>query len=334
MKRMTRSPIAILGAGAMATALAVILARTKRPIRLYCIEPDVEADICRRSVNKKYLKGVALPKNITAVSELSRAVSDATEIFVAIPSAAMHNVLRKLKPRLAKNVTLVNIAKGLDPNTLKPFFLAASKRLGIPLNRWCTLGGPAVAQDLAHGTPTGLVVAAEDRKRARHVQTLLSSGYVKVIVSQDLEGVGYASALKNPYAIALGLCDGLHFSANAKALILTIALHEMRLLLARVHAREETSLGLAGLGDLVVTGFSPHGRNRTYGEHLARAMTKDPRAMGLQTVEGLAATEIALALARKYGLALPLLKAVGRSLRARRNFAAPFLAYVKQMRFS
>jgi glycerol-3-phosphate dehydrogenase (NAD(P)+) len=185
---------------------------------------------------------------------------------------------------------------------------------------------------MAKGSPTAFVAASEDVRGALHIKSLLETEHVKVATSTDLLGVGLAAALKNPYAIALGMCDGLKHPTNAKAFLLTVAIAEMRAILKAANAEAETADGLAGLGDLIVTGFSPHGRNRTYGERLVGAESKDPKELGLTTVEGIHATELAAALAKRLGVETPLLDSVTNCLQAKNCFAQPFEMFLKEVK--
>ena len=186
---------------------------------------------------------------------------------------------------------------------------------------------------MAQGSPTGLVAASYDRDAALQIKSLLENTSIKVTISQDLRGVGLASALKNPYAIALGMCDGLKLSTNTKALVLTIAIQEIATLLRASKAESGTAYGLAGLGDLVVTGFSPHGRNRTYGERLATASSRNPLDLGLTTVEGVTAAPLVLKLARHGKIQTPLLKSIVACTRAKKDFSQPFTTFLRRFSF-
>lgn len=331
---MSKSPIAILGAGNMASALALNLARHQRPIRLYCIEPDVEEDLRQNRCNTKYLAGHHFPKHVTANSDIGAVLKDAEDVFVAVPSFAVDEVMTKAKPFLTSKIKAVaSITKGLDSETLEPLVLHEARRLpGYLRSRICTLGGPAIAKEMAAGSPTGFVIAGGAPATQRRVKNMLETDSVKCATTNDLRGVGLASALKNPYAIGLGLCDGLGLPANAKALVLTVALEEMGRLIRAGGGQADTATGLAGLGDLFVTGMSPHGRNRTYGERLVGSKSRDPKALGLTTVEGIEATGLAVRLARQKRVSAPLLLAVDACLSASKNFEKPFVRYLKTLK--
>lgn len=326
------SPIAILGAGNMASALALNLARHGRPVRLYCIEPDVEEDINMHHRNQKYLADTIFPDNIIASADVKHVVESADTIFLAVPSFAVAEVMQKALPCLKNDVIIASISKGMDPDTLDPLIVKEGSFLPESLrSTLTTLGGPAIANEMAKGSPTAFVAASRDIRGAKHIKTLLESPNVKVATSTDLLGVGLASALKNPYAIALGMCDGLKHPTNAKAFLLTIAIQEMSEILKAAGAHIDTAYGLAGLGDLIVTGFSPHGRNRTYGERLVGATSKHPPDLGLTTVEGINATDLAAKLAHRLHVKTPLLNSITHCLKAETCFSLPFEVFLKEV---
>ncbi len=319
----------------MASALALNLARHGREIRLYCIEPDVEHELNTTRCNTKYLAGIKFPAHVIATADIEHAVAGAKIVFVAVPSFAMEEVLRRARPFFHPKAIIASISKGLDPHTLEPLIVSEARLLPPALRkRVCALGGPAIATEMAKGSPTAFVCASADSRATKTLQRFLRTAHVKVATSSDVRGVGLAAAIKNPYAIALGLCDGLQHPTNAKAFILTLAIEEMAQILKRAGAHPETASGLAGLGDLIVTGFSPHGRNRTYGERLVGARSKDPRALGLTTVEGIAATTLTLKLARRLKVSAPLLVAIHDCLQARKNYATPFVTFLQKVTLS
>lgn len=329
---MSNSPIAILGAGNMASALALNLARHGRPVRLYCIEPDVEHEMHRRRYNTKYLKGHRFPKHVIATSDMATVLNEAETIFVAVPSFAVKEVLTLALPYISSKAIVASITKGIDPKTLEPLVRSEMNLLPTRLRkRVCTIGGPAIATEMAKGSPTGFVIAGKDRTAVLRIKRLLETETVKCATSADVLGVGLASALKNSYAIALGMCDGLKYPTNAKAMVLTLAIAEMEQILKKAGANPDTAAGLAGLGDLIVTGMSPHGRNRTYGERLVGAKSKDPKKLKLTTVEGIDATKSAIKLVKTLKAHAPLLHAIAASLKRNNRFEKPFSDYLKHL---
>ncbi len=332
---MKKRPFAILGAGNAATALALLLAKTGHPIHLYCIEPEVEHDINHNSCNSKYLAGISLPKTIRAMASLEQTVHQAEIVIVAVPSFAIREVMAAAQASLSRDVIIASITKGLDPHTFRPIALEAMGHLPKSMQkRLCLIGGPAVANELAHHQPAAFFIAGKDKLATAKLSRLFHSPSLKAATSTDIEGTGLCMALKNVYAIALGMCDGLHYPMNSKALITALAVEEMSLFLQKRKANPKTAYTLAGLGDLLVTGFSPHGRNRTYGEKIVGSDFKDPAQLGMGTVEGIAATTTALQLCKKLDLDLPLLQTIGRCLKQKTRFEKPFEQYLKTLRLS
>ena len=332
---MPTRPLAILGAGNAATALALLLAKKGRRVHLYCIEPDVEQDINERACNSKYLAGVSLPRSIRAMSSLEQAVHQAEVVILAVPSFASRDVMAAATASLAPDVVIASITKGLDPKTLRPIALEAMSCLPKSMQkRVCFIGGPAVANELAHHQPAAFFIAGKDSHATKKLAHLFHSPSLKVATPTDIEGTGLCMALKNVYAIALGMCDGLHYPMNSKALITAIAIEEMARILKASKANQATAYTLAGLGDLLVTGFSPHGRNRTYGEKIVGSDFKDPLQLGMGTVEGIAATKSSLLLIKKLHVEAPLLQTIGKCLRQTSHFEKPFIGYLKTLRLS
>ncbi|MFA4954918.1 MAG: NAD(P)H-dependent glycerol-3-phosphate dehydrogenase [Patescibacteria group bacterium] len=323
---------AVIGAGNIGTALALVLAAHRRPVNIYCIEPEVFEDINSKGENTKYLKGIALPRNIKAVAGLPEALAGAEAVFMAIPSFALGEVMQGVTPLLGKNTAVGCITKGLDETTLAPVSLTARAKLPPGLRKnFCLLGGPAIANEIAHGKPSAMVVAGENPAALDVLSGSLQGEVLKIGQSRDIVGVGYAMALKNSYAIALGLCQGLKYPMNTQALVMTLALNEMATILKAVGAKPETAFSLAGLGDLLVTGLSAHSRNRTYGELLVGARVNEPKQLGLTTVEGIATVSIALRLAAKKKIRVPLLETVEACIKSRLHFERPLIKFLKQL---
>ncbi|MEK7655999.1 MAG: NAD(P)H-dependent glycerol-3-phosphate dehydrogenase, partial [Patescibacteria group bacterium] len=159
----------------------------------------------------------------------------------------------------------------------------------------------------------------------------LESKTVKVATSSDIVGVSYAMALKNVYAIALGMCDGLGYATNTKALIITLAIQELREVLPKLGGHAETAITLAGIGDIFVSGVSAHGRNRTFGERLVSAKTRDPVSLGLGTVEGIEAAKAVRNILSKKKIRAPLIKTVAQCLSATSDFERPLIKFIERL---
>jgi glycerol-3-phosphate dehydrogenase (NAD(P)+) len=314
--------IAILGAGNLGTTLALILAggvpgiragRT-RDVVVWTIEADVEREIRERQRNSKYLPGVLLPRSLRVTGSLPDALAGASIVLVAVPSSVVREVARAAAAALrsapaAPPPAFVGAAKGLEAAThLRMSEVVASELPDDLQPRVLALSGPSIAHELSRGVPTAVVLACTDLALARAVRRDLQTPILKMQISRDIAGVELAGVLKNAYALALGLCDGLGLGLNTKAAILSRALPEMARLGVALGGRRATFFGLAGLGDLVGTGLSDHSRNRRMGEEIARRRPGQPLPDLPGVVEGLRSVNLALDLARSRGLRLPILE--------------------------
>jgi len=329
---MKKPLIAILGAGNMATALAHHLAHQGHQVKMYCIEPEVAKDINEKHCNRKYLDKIKLDRKVSASPDIRACLKDAEIVIMAVPSFAVSEVIKKARPYLKKNAIISSISKGFDPITLDPVIMTEIAELPKELRkRVCMLGGPAIAGEMAAGSPTAFVIAGQDKKARETLVKIFHNKTVKAAPSEDLLGVGMASALKNVYAMAMGMCDGLKYSTNAKALLVTLATKEMREILKKRGAHGRTATSLAGLGDLLVTGFSPHGRNRRYGELLIGARTNDPKKLGIRTVEGIPAADCGIKLIRKLRVKAPLFESIYKGIHQTKSYEAPFVKYLENL---
>lgn len=296
----------------MGCALATVLAGNGHDVALWSIESDVVADITRNHRSEKYLPGIALDDRIIATNDLATALRQAHGVIVAVPSAVIARVAERATPYISTRVPVLSVAKGINLKSFRPLADTVATVLSRARGDVSGLGGPAIASEFARGTPTAVVVAGRQTKTS-FWQRVLQRPTFRVEESRDLIGVSWAACLKNVYAIALGMCDGMKYAMNTKAILMTRALAEMAALLRSTHAKPETVYGLAGIGDLVTTGFSPHGRNRKFGEMICAGGECDiPAVLKTMTVEGINAVLVAREWARRKHLRLPLLDLVWR----------------------
>lgn len=306
--------VAVLGAGSMGTALAQVAASNGHPVRAWSIEPDVLEEIAARHHNTKYLPGVDLSPNIGACPDLESAMRGAHLVIVSVPSKVVPELARRLAPLVQPGQVVLNVAKGLEPQTHRRMSEVLIGALGASARqRVASMGGPAIASELAAAVPTAVIVGVEDGRGGEVCQQALQNDHFKVEVTTDLVGVELCSALKNVYAIALGMCDGLRYGSNTKAFLATLALREMTAIIRALGGRRETVYGLAGQGDLLTTGFNERSRNRSFGEMLASGGDWR-RFLQTQTVEGVEACRAAVELTEERRLELPLLDVVRRAL--------------------
>lgn len=322
--------IAFLGAGNIATALSLILGKRARHVALYSIEPEITENINKKHQNTKYLPGHILPPSVFATDQISEALKGARFVFVALPSHAVAEVLSLARPHLEPNAIVVSITKGIDPETFHPLILKQIELMPREIQKHLVLlGGPAIANELAMGQVTGLVAASHHRASCEAVRQAMSHSQVRISLSEDMIGVGLCSALKNAYAIALGLCDGLEVSTNTKAFVFNAALQEMADLVEAAGGVRDTAFSIAGVGDLFVSGNSFHARNRLYGQKLVTSSSKDPARMGITTVEGITTTKTAVQLAKHRHVKAPLLEVIHNCLERTHRFSLPFERYLQ-----
>lgn len=307
------SRISILGAGNMGVALATVLAGNHHTVTHWSIEPDVVADINQRHRTEKYLPGVMLDtKRVTATGDIAQALRGCRGVIVAVPSHVIARVAIQAAPHIRASTPVLSVAKGIEAETFRPLPDVVAGAFGWKAGSVAGLAGPAVATEFSRGTPTAVVAAGRPAVTA-FWRRVLGRPTFRIAESRDLVGASWTATLKNIYAIALGMCDGMRYSMNTKAILITYALAEMDDFLRSVRAKRETVYGLAGLGDLVTTGFSPQGRNREFGELIcAGAQCDIPAVLKTMTVEGVAAVAVAHAWTGRKRLRLPLLDLVWR----------------------
>jgi len=309
--------VAVLGGGAWGTAFAIHLAtrtHARSRVTLYVRSADQARNIIVSGENARYLPGVAVPPQVTITSDLASLHADL--LFAATPVAELSTLAAALGGA-GVAAPLVSLAKGFvaAPGDDPPWTLA-HRAIG---GRWPhpvgSVSGPTFAIEVARGLPTALVVATTDGAVTRDVAALLRGETLRAYASEDLTGVEVGGAVKNVLAIAAGASDGLGFGDNARAALVTRGLAECGRLSAALGGRRETLMGLAGLGDLVLTCTGDLSRNRRLGLALARGEPLPAILASLGHVaEGVQAARAAHALARHYGVDMPIVDAVHRVL--------------------
>ena len=308
--------VAIVGAGAWGTALAVHLAGVAEPpaLRLCGRDPATARAMAASRENSRYLPGIALPPEIDVVSEPTAAIAGASLIIVATPVGALTGVAQALRSHT--KAPLVWLGKGFVA-AAEPPGVALAHRIIAPM--WPSpvgvISGPSFAEEVARGLPTAISVAATEPGLAQSIARRLRGGTLRAYVSDDLTGIEVGGAVKNILAIAAGASDGLGFGYNARAALITRGLAETARLAVALGGRRETLTGLSGLGDLVLTCTGDLSRNRRVGLGLGRGEALAAILAGLGHVaEGVAAAQAAHALAGALGVDLPICEAVYRVL--------------------
>jgi glycerol-3-phosphate dehydrogenase (NAD(P)+) len=280
--------VAVLGAGNMGTALAQVIASNGHTVHLWSIEADVLEDIRDHQLNTKYLDGIHLHPNISAAWDMADAVRGVSLVVISVPSQVVGSLARDLAPSLSPDQTVLNVAKGLEGGTHRRMSEVLAAAAPASEQRIGSMGGPAIAIEMARGLPMAIIIGIPDERACADAQGMIQSSHLKVETTTDVVGLELCATLKNVYAIALGICDGLGFGTNTKAFLATVALKEMEAISNSLGGQDQTVFGLAGLGDLITTGFSSHSRNRTLGEKLGAASDWE-LFLRTNTVEGVAA---------------------------------------------
>lgn len=259
----------ILGAGAWGTAVSLVLAqKPEHQVTLWSARPEKAKELHERRENVRLLPGVPIPEQIQLTTEPAQCLQKPELIIVAVPTVHLRGVLSRVAKYVPAGAPIVSLTKGLELSTFQRPTQIILEVLGPrPV---AVLSGPSHAEEVARGMPTSLVAASEDLSLARWIQERISTERFRVYTNLDVVGVELAGALKNVIGIAAGMCDGLGFGDNAKAALLTRGLAEMARFGVAMGGEHQTFWGLAGMGDLMTTCFSRHGRNRAVGERLGR----------------------------------------------------------------
>jgi glycerol-3-phosphate dehydrogenase (NAD(P)+) len=307
---LTAGRLAIVGAGAWGTALAVQATRAGFAPRLWVFEPELLQILRRSFENSWFLPGVRLPEAIEAHGDLATVVRDAETVVIAVPSHVFRGVARALAPHLASGTRVLSATKGLEEERLARMSEVLSEELPYA-GPTAVLSGPTFALEVGHGRPTAAVLAAPDSELARSLQAALSTPTFRLYTQADVTGVELGGSLKNVMAIATGIADGLELGYNARAALLTRGLAEITRLGVALGARPRTFAGLAGLGDLILTCTGELSRNRRLGLALARGQSlAEWQASTRSVAEGVRTAQAGLALARRAGVDAPIIAEV------------------------
>jgi glycerol-3-phosphate dehydrogenase (NAD(P)+) len=258
------------------------------------------------------LPSFELPDSVDVTGDDASAFRGASLVFSAIPTQFLRRVWVRLRAHVPTSAPIVSVTKGIENDTLlRPSEIISQTLAGAWTGPMCVLSGPTIAAELARHLPASLVAAAESELLSRQVQDALRVPWMRVYRHDDVIGVEVAAATKNVIALAAGMVDGLGAGANAKSALLARGLAEIARLGMKMGARLDTFFGIAGVGDLATTCFSPEGRNRSCGERLALGETLDAILQSTQSiVEGVATTRSVMALARQLGVDMPITAAV------------------------
>jgi glycerol-3-phosphate dehydrogenase (NAD(P)+) len=300
--------VAVIGAGSWGTAVAAIVARNNQTV-MWARSDEVAEQINELHINERYLPEFVLPRSLTATSDLQRAAETSDIIIMGVPSHGFRASLIELAPYLRPWTPVVSLVKGLEQVTHRRMTEIVDEVLpGHPAG---VLAGPNIAREVVAGYAAAAVVAMPDQHLAAQLGELFRTKYFRIYSSSDVVGVEIAGALKNVFALAVGMGDGLGAGDNTRAMVITRSLREMTRLGERLGGDRETFSGLAGMGDLVATCTSPYSRNRYVGEQIGRGIPMAEILAGMkQVAEGVKSTSVVMKLAADAGIDMPIAREV------------------------
>lgn len=307
------SNVGIIGAGSWGTALAVLLHNNGNQVTIWsAIEAEIQM-LQEEHEQKDKLPGVKLPEDMIFTTDLEKAIKGMDVIVLAVPSPFTRSTSAKMAPFVAPGQRIVNVAKGIEENTLMT--LSEIIEQEIPQAEVAVLSGPSHAEEVGKGIPTTIVVGSRKKETAEYLQSLFMSEVFRVYISSDILGMELGAALKNVVALAAGIADGLGYGDNTKAALITRGIAEIARLGIHMGGRMETFYGLTGIGDLIVTCASMHSRNRRAGILIGKGATMDEAMAEVKmVVEGVYSAKAGLALARKYQVSMPIIEQVNKIL--------------------
>lgn len=304
------TPMAVIGAGSWGSALAIELANNGTSVKIWGNEPDVLQVMAKERCNERYLPQISLPDKLQIAFSLGEVLSNIHDILLAIPSHAFRETVIELKPFLTSQHRIAWATKGLDSQDDLLLIDVITEILGSDL-AYATMSGPTFATEVARGLPSAITIASNNKQFSKDLSQRLRNDAFRIYYTDDMRGIGLCGAVKNVLAIAVGLSDGLNFGANTRAALITRGLVEMMDLGLAMNAKRETFMGLAGLGDLVLTCTDDQSRNRRFGKALGqgKSIQEIKKEIG-QVVEGAQNAKQVHRLALKYQVAMPICSAV------------------------
>ncbi len=299
------TPVAVLGAGSWGTALAVLLARNGVPTTLWGRSPQAVVDMATARANTRYLPEMKFPDALGISGVLETCVRDAAIVLISVPSHAFRDLLDEITPWVAPAAGIAWATKGFDPGSGRFLHELVEERL--PEHPAAVVTGPSFAQEVAQGLPTALTVQSNDDAFAQRLARLLHAPTFRAYTGNDILGAELGGAMKNVLAVATGVADGMQLGLNARAGLITRGMNEILRLGTALGAKAETLMGLAGLGDLVLTCTGDLSRNRRLGIALGRGVPLSQAVAGIgQVVESIVTVDEVVRLARRVGIELPI----------------------------
>ena len=304
--------ISIIGAGTWGIGLTVLLSNNGHQVNIWSAVP-AEVEMLQKNREHKNLPGIRLADSVTVTEDLEASVREADILVMAVASVYTRKVARQMSPYVPEGMIIVDVAKGIEENTLMTLSHQISQE--IPQANVAVLSGPSHAEEVSRRMPTTCVVGARDRHTAEYLQKIFMSDVFRVYTSPDMTGIELGGALKNVIALAAGMADGLGYGDNTKAALITRGMAEMTRLAVAMGGRQETLYGPSGIGDLIVTCASMHSRNRRAGILIGQGYTMEAAMKEVNmVVEGVFSAKAAKALAEKYHIEMPIVEQVNQIL--------------------
>lgn len=301
--------IGVIGAGSWGTALALLLQRNGHQVRVWSIAKEEVEMLDKEREHKSKLPGVKIPADMKFTNNMEEAIKGKDFLVLAVPSPFTRTTARNMKPFVAENQIIVDVAKGIEEDTLMT--LSQQIKEEIPQAEVAVLSGPSHAEEVGRGIPTTCVVGAKTRKTAEYLQEAFMNEEFRVYTSPDMLGMELGGSLKNVIALAAGIADGLGYGDNTKAALITRGIAEIARLGVAMGGKIESFTGLTGIGDLIVTCASVHSRNRKAGYLMGQGKTMQEAMDEVKmVVEGVYSTKAAVKLAKKYGVSIPIIEQV------------------------
>lgn len=304
--------IGILGAGGWGTALSAVLHYNKHNISLWEFNKDLAEKFKLNRENERFLPGIKIPSEINITSDLKEAVNEKEIVIFVVPSHVVREVAEKIKNFNLKDKILISAVKGVENKTLYRISeVLKDVLIDLSSDNIAVLSGPSHAEEVSRKIPTAVTIASSNTELAIHLQEVFMNPFFRVYASEDIIGVELGGSLKNVIAIAAGICDGAELGDNTKAALLTRGIAEITRLGAAIGAEPKTFSGLTGIGDLIVTCYSTHSRNRFVGEQIGKGKKlQDILKDMVMVAEGIKTAESAYQLSIKYNVETPIIEKV------------------------